>query len=124
MYSDGMSVLMWIGRVGNRIGAPWGGQCTTRRINGERGDMMIGPLRAVTRGAAARRNIKIAPRSVRPGILHPRRQRNRLPLDQLRAGDVNVVMGQVSPDICIERDFLRRRLSLRQSRQSDAAGCQ
>ena len=48
-------------------------QSTTPRIDAERGDVMFSPGRAITWSAAAGRNIKIASRYVRPGVLHGRR---------------------------------------------------
>ena len=47
---------------------------------------------------------------MRPGILHGRRQRDRLTFDQLRARDIHVVMREIGADVGIERDFLGRRL--------------
>src|SRR6516162_4335230 len=90
-------------------------RCTVRRqravlrINGERGDVMLGPRRAVTRSAAAGRNVKMASRDMRPGILDTSGQPDRATLDQF-ARDIDVEVRQFGSDICIERDLLRRRL--------------
>jgi len=98
------------------------GKRTTCRVDGKCGDVMVGPLGAVTRSAAAGRDIEIAPQCVRPRILHSRRQCNRLSFGQLRTGDIDVVVGQIGPDICIERDLAGGRLSRSSSRHDDAPG--
>ena len=100
-------------------------ESTGLRIDRERGDVVLGPLPAITGLAVAARDIEIAPRCMRPGILHARRQRHRVALDQLRLGDINVVMRQIGADIRIQRHLLRRGL-LRgsQARGRDAAGDQ
>src|SRR3984893_9795071 len=69
----------------------------TRRVDGKRGDVMLGPGRAIAWSAAAGRHIKIASVYMRPGILHGRGQRDRLTLDQLRARDIHVVVREIGP---------------------------
>ena len=96
-------------------------QSATRGIDGKCGDVMLGPSRTVTWGAAAARDIEIASRCMRPGILHGRRERDRLTLDQLSTRDIDVVMCEIGAHACIERDFLRRRLGGSQSRCGHAA---
>src|SRR5262252_10569650 len=80
------------------------------RVDQKRGDVVLGPGRAITGSAAAGRNIEIASRYMRPCVLHGRGQGDRLTLDQLRAGDINVVVSQISPNVCIERDLVGRGL--------------
>ena len=120
MFSDGMSVVMWIGRVGSRIGSPCWRERAARGIDAERGDVMLGPGRAVAGSAAAGRDVQIAPRDMRPGILHARGQRDRLSLDQRRARDIDVVVREIGPDVGIERDLARRLLGESQSRARHA----
>src|SRR5215831_7379653 len=96
-------------------------QRASRGINGECGDVMLGSLGPVAGGAAAARYIEIASRRMRPGILYGCRQRDRLTLDQLRARDIHVVMREIGPDICIERDLLGHLLGGSQSRCGHAA---
>jgi hypothetical protein len=43
---------------------------------------------------------------MRPGILHGRRQRDRLALDQLGGREIDVVMREVGSDVRIERKLL------------------
>ena len=93
-----------------------------RRVDRQRGDVVLGPLSAGAGSTVAARNIEIAPRSMRPGILHTGWQGDRLALHQLASRDIYVVMRQIGPDIGIERDFLRcRRLGGNQSRRRNAA---
>ncbi len=96
-------------------------QSATFGIDAKSGDVMLGAGRAITRSAAAGRNIKIAPRRMRPGILHARGQRDLRALDQLRARDIYIVMREIGSDICIERGLLRRLLGGSQSRCGHAA---
>ena len=103
----GASAAVSVRRAG--VSAP------ARRIDAERGDVMLGPGRAITGSAAAGRDIQIASRCMRPGILHAGRQRDGLSLDQLRARDIHVIVRQIGPDVCIERDLSGRRLSGSQS---------
>ena len=98
------------------------GESAARRIDAERGDVMLGPGRAITGSAAAGRDIQIASRCMRPGILHARRQRDRFSLDQRRARDIDVVVREVGPDVGIERDLPGRLLGGSQSGRGDAAG--
>src|SRR5215475_516619 len=83
--------------------------------------MMLGTSRPITRSTAAARHIKIASRSMRPGILHGRGQCDRLALDQLRARGVNIVVREIGSHIRIERDLVRRRLGRRQFGHGNAA---
>src|ERR1700746_3596072 len=69
-------------------------QRAARRVNREHGDVMLGPSRAVTRSAAAGRNVQITSGGMRPGILDTSGQRDRATLDQLSARDIDVVVGQ------------------------------
>src|SRR5262249_13821037 len=96
-------------------------QSTARRIDAKSGDVMFCPRRAVTWSAAAARNIKIASRCMRPGILYGRGERDRRTLEQLRARDIHVVVREISPDICIERNLVGRRLGARQFGRGNAA---
>lgn len=59
---------------------------------------------------------------MRPGILHPGRQRDCFSFDQLRARDIDVVVREVGPHICIKRDLPGRLLGGRQSGRGDATG--
>jgi hypothetical protein len=68
--------------------------------------VMVSSLRAVAGGTAAARDIQIPPRCMRPGILHGRRQRDRLALDQLGGREIDVVMREVGSDVRIERKLL------------------
>src|ERR1700720_331690 len=81
-------------------------ESATRRVDAKRGDVMLGPAPAITRSAAAGRNIKVASRYMRPGIWRARRQGDGLSSDQFRARDIDIVMRQVCPDVCIERDLV------------------
>ena len=96
-------------------------QSATRRIDAERGYVMLGPGRRGTWCAAAGRHIKIASRCMRPAILHGRRQRDRRTLDQLRTRDIHVVMREIGSDICIERELVGRRLGRSQPGRGNAA---
>src|SRR5215469_8236770 len=82
---------------------------------------MLGSLGAVAGGAATARYIEIASRRMRPGILYGCRQRDRLTLDQLRARDIYIVMREIGPDVCVERDFLGPLLGESQSGRGHAA---
>ena len=57
---------------------------------------------------------------MRPGILHPGRQRDCFSFDQLRARGIDVVVREVGPHICIKRDLPGRLLGGRQSGRGDA----
>src|SRR6266566_6322743 len=59
---------------------------------------------------------------MRPGILHPGRQRDCFSFDQLRARDIDVVVREVGPHICIKRDLPGRLLGGSQSGRRDATG--
>src|SRR6266850_523005 len=59
---------------------------------------------------------------MRPGILHPGRQRDCFSFDQLRARDIDVVVREVRPHICIKRDLPGRLLGGSQSGRGDATG--
>jgi hypothetical protein len=57
---------------------------------------------------------------MRPGILHPGRQRDCFSFDQLRARNIEV--REVGPHICIKRDLPGRLLGESQSGRGDATG--
>jgi hypothetical protein len=76
-------------------------ESATRRVDAKRGDVMLGPGRAITWSAAAGRNIKVASRYMRPSILHAGRQGDRRLLDQFRTRDIDIVMRQVGADVGI-----------------------
>jgi hypothetical protein len=76
-----------------------------------RNEMVGLRLSDVVRRGVAARHIKIASRFVRPRILDAAGQRHGLVLGQFRAGNIDVVMNEVGPDIGVERDLLRRLLS-------------
>src|SRR5262245_9529029 len=59
---------------------------------------------------------------MRPGILHPGRQRDCFSFDQLRARDIDIVVREVGPHICIKRDLPGRLLGGSQSGRGDATG--
>ena len=59
---------------------------------------------------------------MRPGILHVRRERDRLPLEQRGARDIHLIVRQLGPNIGIERDLRGRRLRDRPSRGGQTAG--
>ena len=101
---------------------PVGGECPAGWIDAQGGDVMLRPGSARAGSAAAGRHIQIASRDMRPGILHARRERDRLTLEQRGARDIHVIVRQLGPDIGIERDLLGRRLRDRPSRGGQAAG--
>ena len=53
---------------------------------------------------------------MRPGILHIRRERDRLPLEQRGARDIHLIVRQRGPNIGVQRDLRGRRLRDRPSR--------
>ncbi len=101
---------------------PVRGESAAGRIDAQGGDVMLRPGSARAGSAAAGRHIQIASRDMRPGILHARRERDRLTLEQRGARDIHVIVRQIGPDIGIERDLLGRRLRDRPSRGGQAAG--
>ena len=83
---------------------------------------MLRPGSALAGSTTAGRHIQIASRDMRPGILHARRERDRLTLEQRCARDIHIIVRQIGPDIGIERDLLGCRLCDRPSRGGHAAG--
>src|SRR4051812_40061055 len=59
---------------------------------------------------------------MRPGVLHPSRQGDCFSFDQLRARDIDVVVREVGPHICIKRDLLGRLLGGSQTGRGNATG--
>ena len=80
-------------------------QTAALRIDAQRGDVMLGADRARTWSTAAGRNIKITSRCVRPGILHARRQCDRLASGQPCTLYIDVPVRQIRPHVCVERDL-------------------
>ena len=105
MYSDGMSVVMWIGRVGSVIGSPCGDSAPRRRVDRQRRDVVVAADQAADPGSAvARRDIEDRPRGVRPAVMHIGRQRDRAAAGQGRGLDIDIVMRQLRPDARVKRD--------------------
>ena len=78
-----------------------GRQRPAGRIDMKRGDVVLGPGGAVTRSAAARCNIQIAPRHMRPRILHARGQRHALARSQRASFDIDLVTRECRIHVCI-----------------------
>ena len=93
-----------------------------RGIDAKCGDMMVGARGSVTGGAAAGRDIKVAPRYMRPGILHARRQRDRPLLDQRRARDIDVVVRELGSHVRIQRDLVGRLCDRKSGRRNTPCG--
>jgi hypothetical protein len=96
------------------------GEGAADRVDAKRGHVMLGARRSVSGRAAAGRHVQIAPRDVRPGVLHAGGQGNGGALRQRGARDVDVVVREIGPDVGIERDPARLRLGERGSRRAHA----
>ena len=94
-----------------------------RGIDREGGDVMLGAGAPVSGRAAAARDIEIAVRGMRPGVLHARRQRHRFALCQRHAVHIHVVMREVGSDIRVKRDLARGRLLRRRQFGRRQTGC-
>src|SRR6516164_5890910 len=106
--SEGVSVVIWIGRDGSAIGSPCAEKRARDRRDAERGHVMLLAGRAYARLAVAGRDIEISAGSMRPSVLHIGRQVDRAAADERRAPNIDVVLRQIRPDAGIERDASRR----------------
>ena len=73
----------------------------SRRIDGKRGDVMLGSLRAVAHCCCSQHTDSVAMYA----ILHGCRRGDRLTLDQPSAGDINVAMGEIGAHVRLARPF-------------------
>ena len=120
--SDGMSVrhVDRARRQPNRLAMRR--QRAARRIDAERADMMLGAGGAVARRAAARRDVQITPRDMRPGILHAGRQRDAFACSQGQCVHVDFVAREHRADIGVQRHFAGLGLRPRRLRHR-GSGC-
>ena len=82
-------------------------QRASRRIDRQCGHVVRVSGRPHARRAVAGGDIKEPPRGMRPGILHVRRQADRVTARQRRGSHIHIVMRQLRPDIGIQRNLVR-----------------
>ncbi|MCX7138055.1 MAG: hypothetical protein NTW47_15805 [Proteobacteria bacterium] len=75
------------------------------RIYAESAHMVVGAGRAGARRAAARRNIKMAARRVRPRVMHACRQSHALALGQHATFNIDFIARKFGAHACVQRYF-------------------
>jgi len=100
--SEGISVVMWIGRVGSGMGSPCALSAPEAASTRSAVTWCVLPADPIP-GALSLEATKRMARCMRPGVMHVRWQSHRTAPDQGGARDIDIILGQLRPSTGVAR---------------------